>query len=110
VLSFDDPDLVHKTEYCTVCFKNQKKGLKMDSRTYPRTKDPLLCPTRLAWAVRWVVADTLLCSLHLNGCTRPISQVFIKEFLRYVCQISTKSFGFAPSQIVIRRGNGFVLK
>ena len=108
IIPHTDPKLAAKMEYCTVCFEDQKNGMKQDSRTQRRTRDPLLCPSRLARAVRRVVttvpnwsADTHLCSLHLNHNTHTISQAFTLKLLRHTCKTfgGRETFGFDAHEI-----------
>ncbi len=75
ILSHDDPLLEEKAAYVTICFVNQKNGLKMDRRTQARSNHDELCPVR-SWArvckrVRRTTGhcddNTLVCKIGIKG-------------------------------------------
>jgi hypothetical protein len=77
-------------EYVTVCFEEQKSGVKDDSRSQRLNNAPLLCPCRrLRRAVRWVIStvpdwtgDTLLCTVRSGTTSNTINNTFTKQLLR----------------------------
>jgi hypothetical protein len=96
-------------EYVTVCFEEQKSGVKDDSRSQRRTNNPLICPCwRLGRAVRRVIStvsdwtgDTLLCTVQSRTTSNTINNTFTKRLLRHTCQIygGHATFGFHPHEI-----------
>ncbi|NER25729.1 MAG: hypothetical protein F6J96_34570 [Symploca sp. SIO1C2] len=42
-----DPRLSEKARFVTICFRDQKNGKRMDTRSHTVSGDPLLCPVKL---------------------------------------------------------------
>jgi hypothetical protein len=104
-----------KAEFVSFTIRNQKNGVKQDTRTHRKTTDPLLCPVR-HWAhvVHHIIrnspkgkkeainffaqknaSDTKTVVYHIT------SQDHTK-LLRETCTISPKSFGYQPHEISAR--------
>lgn len=100
---------LHTAEYITITWKDQKNGIRMDSRTQRRTGDPILCPVTafayLIHRIRLTVPDynpsTPICAVYVDGCPRSITQEFLRNQLRMACQLGggKEAFGFEPHEI-----------
>jgi hypothetical protein len=111
ILPHSDRMLLHRAEFVTVTWRNQKNGKRMDSRTQRRTRDPLLCPClRLGRGVQRVLntvphanTHTLLCALYntTNKNTTHINDEFTLNLLRTTCAMfgGKPTFGFHPHEI-----------
>ena len=104
-----DPDLIARSTYVTVTFRDQKNGDKMDSRTQVKTGDPVLCPIlRLGGAVKRIMNTvpnfndrTPLCTVRLNGKNKLITEDFTLKLLRSTCKLfgGKETFGFDSHEI-----------
>jgi hypothetical protein len=108
ILSHSNPALA-TAEFVTVTFRDQKNGIKMDSRTQRRTSDPVLCPVlRFAAIVQRILknvpncsANTPINSIRLGPRTLLISNTYVRRLLRHTCAIcgGKSTFGFDPHEI-----------
>ena len=94
-VSHKDSYLIQKSTYVWVLFKDQKNGMKFDSRLHKKTGDHLLCPVlqfgRAAQQVRKLVpgADdsTPLCIFKCTAKRKVyITQTYIRDLLRKTCK------------------------
>jgi hypothetical protein len=113
VIPQTDRDLLDKADYVTICFVDQKNGMKMDRRTQGRSGEKRFCPVR-AWGracqrVRRSVIgadkNTPVCSVasdEKGG--RQITAKQVAGALKTTC--STKGgkgrFGFGPGDLGTR--------
>ena len=103
ILSHDDPLLEEKAAYVTICFVNQKNGLKMDRRTQARSNHDELCPVR-SWArvckrVRRTTGhcddNTLVCKIGIKG----KGNVFATdESTLNLLRLTCRTYGRTPGQ------------
>lgn len=110
VLQQTHPKLCSLVKFVSVTWRDQKNGLRMDTRTQRRTHDTILCPTRLAHAVQRVLnfvanagPETLLCSYQPENSHQPchLSDDFTLKLLRNTCKTfgGKTTFGFSPDEI-----------
>ena len=86
---------LHTAEYITITWKDQKNGIRMDSRTQRRTSDPILCPvTAFAYLIRRIrltvpnySPSTPICAIYVDGCHRSITLEFLRNQLRMACRL-----------------------
>ena len=101
------PSLVH---FISLTWRDQKNGLRMDTRTQRIANDPVLCPSRLAKAVQRILSfvpeaneDTLLCTHRLPHTAKPsfVTDDFTLKLLRNTCTTfgGKDTFGFTASEI-----------
>lgn len=107
IVAQTDPMLEKKAVYVSICFEDQKNGLKMDRRTQAESNDRELCPvgswSRVCKRVRRTVKgaddDTLVCMIGLgkqgNVCATDKSTL---ELLRLTCRTcgSDGLYGIKP--------------
>jgi hypothetical protein len=113
VIPQEDPQLLEKASYVTVCFVNQKNGRRMEKRTQGRSGEKRFCPVR-AWGracqrVRRSIAgasnETPVCSVA--GPSKGGHQVTDKQVasaLKTACDTrgGKDRFGFGPENLGTR--------
>jgi hypothetical protein len=110
IIPHDDPQLLPRSEFVTLTWRDQKNGMRMDSRTQRRTRDPLLCPTsRFGRAVQRVhqcvpnpPPTTLLCTISdTAGSTSLLTDQFTLDLIRQTCAMfgGKSTFGFHPHEV-----------
>lgn len=107
-----DPFLSERAHFVSITFKDQKNGVKMDTRTQERTDDPVLCPVR-CWAsvvtrvLQQPFANQQSPVNYFFDSTKPISHQIkyftadsVTDFLRLTCKSKPDMFfGYNSSQI-----------
>jgi hypothetical protein len=109
VIAHDNPRLLELAEYVTITFVNQKNGIKMDSRTQRRTKDPILCPViRYAIQVQRILrtvpdasGSTTINTIATKGKAGLITSTYVLQILRATCSSfgGKAIFGFNQAEI-----------
>ena len=113
VVDHSDSELARKSEFVTICFVDQKNGVRMEKRSQRRSKIPILCPIE-AWAsvVRRHKEDfpgtkgekMTICSYRLNGIRLEVTAAQVTRLLRKVCSANgqTNKYGFTKEEIGTR--------
>ena len=97
VIQHDDKDLIQKSEFVTICFANQKNGMKMEKRSQRKTGEIELCPVR-AWGkvIQQLVMDfqsaderqnTPVCRYKDLGVPKEVTVTDVKNLLRRTCHL-----------------------
>jgi hypothetical protein len=108
-VSQDDPYLLTKAEYVTVCFVNQKNGMKNEKRTQRKTGKKWLCPVR-AWGRACQRArsgatgkkgDVPVCQIQDRSNTILVSDEKVVQGLRATCRVfgGKRNYGFDAKEI-----------
>ena len=114
-IDHEDVDLVGKSHFVTVCFVDQKNGVRMEKRSQRRSGVPILCPIE-AWGsvMRRLVEqfpdrsarDRLpICSYKgPQGGRFEVTASQVTDLLRNVCRANNghRRYGFGPSEIGTR--------
>jgi hypothetical protein len=97
--------------FVTVTWRNQKNGLRMDSRSQRRTLDPILCPVRrfarvvlrILLSVPNASPTTMFCTVGTKPSCAPthINSDYTLHLLRSTCAMfgGKMTFGFHPHEI-----------
>jgi hypothetical protein len=113
VIAQDDPQLLTRARYVTVCFVDQKNGKKMDRRTQGKSGEKRFCPVR-AWGracqrvlrtVRGANQDTPVCSVAgRKGGPHQVRDKQIANALKTTCGArgGKGSFGIDPKNLGTR--------
>ena len=104
-LKLTDPQL-HRAQYVTIVFVDQKNGKKFDIRTQQKTGDPVLCPVR-RWASATKRAQRLMPNWDLDypvcAFQSNTKQLHISNFLLLQVQSQVQDGEFASSVVEIPR-------
>jgi hypothetical protein len=113
VVDHSDSELARKSEFVTICFVDQKNGVRMEKRSQRRSKIPILCPIE-AWAsvVRRHKEDfpgtkgekMTICSYRLNGIRLEVTAAQVTRLLRKVCSANGQinKYGFTKEEMGTR--------
>ncbi len=114
VISHHDKDLIEKSEFVTICFVNQKNGMKMERRSQRKTRDTDLCPVR-SWGqvIKQLVSDyptaeerqiAPVCRYKDLGMAKEVSATDVKNLLRRTCLVinGEKKYGIKPEELGTR--------
>jgi len=114
VIQHDDKDLIQKSEFVTICFEDQKNGMKMERRSQQKTGENELCPVR-AWGkvIRQLVSDfpsveerisTPVCRYRNLGRVGDVTATDVKNLLRRTCLMGDggRKYGVSPDELGTR--------
>jgi hypothetical protein len=98
VLNHQDPDLASKAQFVTICFVDQKNGMRMEKRSQRRSGVPILCPIE-AWAsvvgrhltdYSGETGEKIPVSFYkVNGSNAEVTASQVTKLLRRICDGET---------------------
>ena len=113
VLNHQDPDLASKAKFVTICFVDQKNGMRMEKRSQKRSGVPILCPIE-AWAsvvgrhstdYAGVTGEKIPVSFYkANGRNSEVTASQVTKLLRKICdgEAGSTKYSFKSEEIGTR--------